>query len=65
MPCHARARLTHPPARRPSLRRQQDQLLAFFLEREKLLTAFQQVDTDHSGKIDKEEMGTLLESLGE
>ena len=40
-----------------------DQLLAFFLEREKLLTAFQQVDTDHSGKIDKEEMGTLLESL--
>ena len=40
-----------------------DQLLAAFMERQRLLTAFQQVDSDGSGEIDKEELGTLLESL--
>eukprot|EP00621_Florenciella_sp_RCC1693_P002813 CAMPEP_0182526694 /NCGR_PEP_ID=MMETSP1323-20130603/3376_1 /TAXON_ID=236787 /ORGANISM="Florenciella parvula, Strain RCC1693" /LENGTH=97 /DNA_ID=CAMNT_0024735593 /DNA_START=76 /DNA_END=369 /DNA_ORIENTATION=- len=34
-----------------------------FLEREKLLNAFKQVDTDHNGTIDTEEMGLLLVSL--
>lgn len=40
-----------------------DQLLAAFMERQRLLTAFQQVDSDGSGEIDKDELGTLLESL--
>ena len=53
------------PALRPSPSHlTQDQLLAFFLEREKLLNAFKQVDTDHNGTIDTEEMSLLLVSLG-
>jgi Ca2+-binding EF-hand superfamily protein len=40
-----------------------DQLLQAFIERERLITAFRQVDTDDSGSIDVEEMKELLTSL--
>ena len=41
-----------------------DQLLAYFLQREKLRTAFDQIDTDHSGHINKEEMAQIYDTLG-
>jgi Ca2+-binding EF-hand superfamily protein len=44
-------------------RRQQDQLLAYFLQREKLRVAFDQIDLDRSGSIDSSELGTLFEAL--
>ena len=40
-----------------------DQLLAYFLQREKLRIAFDQIDTDHSGSIGKEEMEQLFDTL--
>ena len=40
-----------------------DQLLAYFLQREKLRVAFDQIDTDHSGSIGREEMTRLFETL--
>jgi len=40
-----------------------DQLLAYFLQREKLRVAFDEIDTDHSGSIGKAEMAQLFETL--
>jgi Ca2+-binding EF-hand superfamily protein len=40
-----------------------DQLLQAFIERERLINAFKQIDTDDSGSIDAEELKELLVSL--
>lgn len=40
-----------------------DQLLAYFMQREKLRVAFDQIDTDRSGFIDKDEMRHLFAAL--
>jgi Ca2+-binding EF-hand superfamily protein len=41
-----------------------DQLLAYFLQREKLRIAFDEIDADHSGHINKEEMERIYDTLG-
>jgi Ca2+-binding EF-hand superfamily protein len=41
-----------------------DQLLAYFLQREKLRIAFDEIDSDHSGHIGKEEMERIYDTLG-
>ena len=40
-----------------------DQLLAYFLQREKLRVAFDQVDTDSSGYVSRDEMEQLFDTL--